>query len=87
MPTLTRPRIMRAKYVIMAHALAPAPRRRFLWPALAVLAGLLLFCHGCHGNEDTELFAVAQQKSPRGIPVGFSVTADNHGFGTRISMG
>jgi hypothetical protein len=24
--------------------------------ALALLAGYLLFCHGCHGDEDNELF-------------------------------
>jgi len=24
---------------------------------LALLAGYLLFCHGCHGDEDNELFA------------------------------
>jgi hypothetical protein len=27
--------------------------------ALALLAGYLLFCHGCHGDEDNELFARA----------------------------
>jgi hypothetical protein len=31
----------------------------FAWPAIALLAGYLLFCHGCHGDEDTELFANA----------------------------
>jgi hypothetical protein len=25
------------------------------WPVLIVF-GLLLFCHGCHGDEDNELF-------------------------------
>jgi hypothetical protein len=35
---------------------APPPRRRRLWLALALLAGYLLFCHGCHGDEDNELF-------------------------------
>ena len=25
------------------------------WPALMLLAGYLLFCHGCHGDEDNEL--------------------------------
>jgi hypothetical protein len=39
-----------------------------VWVALALLAGYLLFCHGCHGDEDNELFArlghrVAQQTS------------------------
>jgi hypothetical protein len=27
------------------------------WGAFVVLAGYALFCHGCHGNEDNELFA------------------------------
>ena len=26
------------------------------WLTLALLGGYLLFCHGCHGNEDDELF-------------------------------
>ena len=34
------------------------PRRRRLWVALALLGGYLLFCHGCHGDEDNELFAL-----------------------------
>ena len=35
----------------------PRPGRSwhwFVWPALLV-AGYLLFAHGCHGDEDTEL--------------------------------
>ena len=35
------------------------------WLLLAVGAGLvgyLLFCHGCHGDEDNELFAVTVLK-------------------------
>jgi hypothetical protein len=35
----------------------PSPPR--LWVVLALLAGYLLFCHGCHGDEDNELFARA----------------------------
>jgi hypothetical protein len=35
------------------------PRRRRLW--LALLAGYLLFCHGCHGDEDNELFVGARR--------------------------
>jgi hypothetical protein len=31
--------------------------RRRVWVALALVAGYLLFCHGCHGDEDNELFA------------------------------
>ena len=36
---------------------APARRSRGVVVALALLAGYLLFCHGCHGDEDNELFA------------------------------
>ncbi len=32
------------------------PRRRRRWAVVALLAGYLLFCHGCHGDEDNELF-------------------------------
>jgi len=39
-----------------------APRRRLRWLALALLAGYLLFCHGCHGDEDNELFAAVGQQ-------------------------
>jgi len=30
--------------------------RRYCWPLL-LLTGYLLFAHGCHGDEDNELFA------------------------------
>ena len=26
------------------------------WPVVLLLAGYALFCHGCHGDEDNELF-------------------------------
>jgi len=39
-----------------------APRRRRRWLALALLPGYLLFCHGCHGDEDNELFAAVGQQ-------------------------
>jgi len=39
---------------------SPSPRRRWLWVGLALLAGYLLFCHGCHGDEDNELFIGAR---------------------------
>src|SRR5262249_23537471 len=29
--------------------------RWFVAPALAILAAYILFCHGCHGDEDNEL--------------------------------
>jgi hypothetical protein len=41
---------------------SPTPRGWGRWLLLAAglgLAGYLLFCHGCHGDEDNELFAVA----------------------------
>jgi hypothetical protein len=40
--------------------------RRLAWPALLILAGFLLFCHGCHGDEDTELLVKAHEKAHRG---------------------
>jgi len=30
---------------------------------LALLAGYLLFCHGCHGDEDNELFIGARNQA------------------------
>jgi hypothetical protein len=30
------------------------------WGLVWLLAGLLLLCHGCHGDEDNELFADRQ---------------------------
>jgi hypothetical protein len=33
-----------------------------VWVVLALLAGYLLFCHGCHGDEDNELFAGARHR-------------------------
>jgi MYXO-CTERM domain-containing protein len=37
------------------------PKRVAPWGlvVLALLAGYLLFAHGCHGDEDNELFASA----------------------------
>ncbi len=54
-----------------AEEATAAPRRRRLWVALALLAGYLLFCHGCHGDEDNELFAggrAAMTIAPAGSP-------------------
>jgi hypothetical protein len=48
----------------------------FAWPALVLLAGYLLFCHGCHGDEDNELLAnasamvAAHEKAHGRLPVG-----------------
>jgi hypothetical protein len=61
MPSLTRHATPRAWFVpLRARAVekrTPAPGRRRAWVALVLLAGYLLFCHGCHGDEDNELFA------------------------------
>jgi hypothetical protein len=54
-----------------------APRfraRTMRWLVLALLGGYLLFCHGCHGDEDNELLAAA------GFPAA-------HGRGTSIGIG
>ncbi len=57
----TRPMPRRAWFVPVQRPLASehvqSPPRWRLWTALALLAGYLLFCHGCHGDEDNELFA------------------------------
>jgi hypothetical protein len=61
MVPLTRHAIPRAWFVPVRERLPeePTPVRggRRLWVALVLLAGYLLFCHGCHGDEDNELFA------------------------------
>jgi hypothetical protein len=51
---------------------APNPLHILIWPVLALAIVLPLFCHGCHGDEDTELFISAQEKSPRRDTVGYS---------------
>jgi hypothetical protein len=35
----------------------PQRKRRIYAAAALLLAGYLLFAHGCHGDEDNELFA------------------------------
>ena len=57
------------------------------WIAVAIAVGLLLFCHGCHGDEDNELFGNAQQKSPRLEAVGVWENHSHRYFGTRMSIG
>jgi hypothetical protein len=37
----------------------------WLWAILLLLSGLLLFAHGCHGDEDTELFTSPQFMSAK----------------------
>jgi len=46
-----------------------SPGRGRLWVALALLAGYLLFCHGCHGDEDNELFAGVRHQAAMQKPV------------------
>ena len=36
------------------------------WAVLFLLAGYLLFCHGCHGDEDNELFTAFGQATVTG---------------------
>jgi len=48
---------------------SPAQRkRRWGWLAVLMLAGLLVFCHGCHGDEDNELLASAAVPIQAGSP-------------------
>jgi hypothetical protein len=64
MPTLTRPQIMGARWAWKTNEeahVSPLPRW-LIWPALALAAALFLFCHGCHGDDDNELYAAAQQQ-------------------------
>jgi hypothetical protein len=47
-------------------ALAPAPRRLpvgllIRYALVMAIAGYLVFCHGCHGDEDNELFALLRR--------------------------
>jgi hypothetical protein len=46
----------------------PLPWRRWcIWLGVFVIGGYLLFAHGCHGDEDNELFAAAHG---RGTSIG-----------------
>jgi hypothetical protein len=68
---------------------APGPRRSFWlgWPiVLALAAGYLLFSHGCHADDDTELLVQAQQKSPRPGSRG-PADVDHLGRGTSMAKG
>ncbi len=63
-----------------------APRRRWWrWAAALVLGGYLLFAHGCHGDEDSELFAVRRatrwgklKTCPTGFPSAPSEAAGHY---------
>jgi hypothetical protein len=74
----TRPNRWRLPLCVRAQrkALPQGPFRWLAWPVLVLLAAYLVFCHGCHGDEDNELLAAAQQKAHRGWPVGCK-TRDN----------
>jgi len=68
---------------------APRRRRNFWlgWPVvLALAAGYLLFSHGCHADDDTELLVQAQQKSPRPGSRG-PAAIDHLGRGTSMANG
>jgi len=41
----------------------PKRNRLPIWGVLVGLALYLLFAHGCHGDEDTELFGIAKEKA------------------------
>lgn len=64
-PTKRRPRSGRR---MQAEELRSPEVRWLVWPVLVLLAAYLLFCHGCHGDEDTEL--LAQQSSPQAAACG-----------------
>jgi len=70
--------------------LVPVPqrnkRKRRGLLILALATGYLLFCHGCHADDDTELFLAAQQKSPRSLACG-PFAADHFGRGTSNANG
>ncbi len=40
---------------------APAADRGWLWVPMVLMLGYLLFAHGCHGDEDNELFMRLQR--------------------------
>ncbi len=53
-----RPRVWQRPPAAVGPVATLAPRRRgWRLPVLFALALYLLFCHGCHGDEDHELFA------------------------------
>jgi hypothetical protein len=74
MTTLVTPRPVRFRQAVPEPQRGPARRRskrnRRKLLALVIMSGFLLFCHGCHADEDVELLLTAQQKSPRALPAG-----------------
>jgi hypothetical protein len=57
------------------------PAQTLRWFALGLLGGYLLFCHGCHGDEDNELLAAAGRQH---WPSSFQAS---QGRGTSIGTG
>ena len=55
MTTLTTPR--KALFTISSHPEPPARPRLGWLVVLVLLAGLLVFAHGCHADVDDELFS------------------------------
>src|SRR5262249_28231956 len=53
---------------------SPAVHRR-AWPLLLLLAAYLVFCHGCHGDEDNELFVRATRTAHKVWPYGLLCVA------------
>jgi hypothetical protein len=65
-----RPSLLRAR---LAQKLAVRESRPTIWGwwiALLLLGGYLLFCHGCHADEDTELRAARLLVHGRGTSMG-----------------
>jgi hypothetical protein len=56
MTPLIRHRSRRAWFIPARRPEARGPRHQWAWVVLALAAGYLLFSHGCHGDEDNELF-------------------------------
>lgn len=44
---------------IVVHRPQGMPCPGLGWLLFVLLGGLLIFCHGCHGDEDDELFTSA----------------------------
>jgi hypothetical protein len=55
------PRIRQGR--VATQCTQPVPQSGKPWLALVLLAGYLVFCHGCHGDEDNELFALLGKAS------------------------
>ena len=62
--------LARSSRPLIQRHMAEGPRRPgwrwLIWPLFLILAGYLLFCHGCHGDEDTELLGRAHARAHRG---------------------